>query len=152
MTRSILGAVAGCAAALLLAGCQKKPPQIVPVSGVVLLNGQPLPKALVTFTPMIQGFGAEYIASGVTDEKGHFTAVCPGKDGAAAAERRVTVEDAPGPEGSRGMSAEAQAAATKYTESLKNRPIPEAYKTVGTTPLVIKVTPGQSEYTLELKR
>src|SRR6478672_9632789 len=122
MRRLLLGAL-GCAAALVFAGCQKKPPQIVPVSGVVLLNGQPLPKAVVRFTPMIQGFGAEYIAEGVTDEQGHFTAVCPGKDGAAAAESRVTVEDAPGPEGSRGMSAEAQAAATRYAESLKNRPI-----------------------------
>jgi hypothetical protein len=152
MTRSALGAVAGCAAALALAGCQKKPPEIVPVSGVVLLNGQPLPHAVVTFTPMIQGFGAEYIATGVTDEKGRFRVACPGKDGAAAGENRVTVEDAPGPEGTRGPGGEAQAAAARYAEGLKNRPIPPAYQSVARTPLAVTVAAGQGEYTLELKR
>lgn len=152
MTRSILGAVAGLAGVLALAGCQKKPPEIVPVSGLVLLNGQPLPNALVTFTPMIQGFGAEYIATGITDEKGRFKVTCPGKEGAAACENRVTIEDAPGPEGTRGMSAEAQAAAAKYAESLKNRPIPDVYKSVGQTPLVITVNAGQSDYSFVLKR
>lgn len=34
-----------------LVGCGEKGPELNPVTGVVTLDGQPLPKALVTFTP-----------------------------------------------------------------------------------------------------
>jgi hypothetical protein len=152
MTRSIPGAVALLAAALALPGCSKSPPAIVSAGGVVLLNGQPLPNAQVQFVPMIQGYGAEYIAVGITDEKGRFTLTCNGQPGACACENRVTVADAPPPAKTRGLSDEAQAEMTRFYAGLKNRPIPPDYGSVAKTPLVIKVTPGQADYTLELKR
>jgi hypothetical protein len=152
MMRSILGAVALYAGALLVVGCQKVPPAIVPVSGVVTVNGQPLPNALVTFTPMLEDFGAEYIATGITDEKGRFTVSCAIKEGAAVAETRVTIAEAPAPEGTRGMSEAAQNALTKHMNSQKNRPIPQNYKTLNGTPFVFPVTPDRTEYNLELKR
>jgi hypothetical protein len=152
MKRLIFGVVALCAAALLVVGCHKSPPAIVPVSGVVTVNGQPLPNALVTFTPMLEGFGAEYIATGITDEKGRFSVSCAIKSGAAVAETRVTVVDAPAPENTRGMSEAAQNALTKHMNSQKNRPIPQNYKTLNGTPFVFPVTSDRTEYNLELKR
>ncbi len=150
MTRKFSGVLLGCV--LALAGCAKSPPAIVPVEGVVLLNNQPLPNAMVQFIPMIDGFGAEYIASGITDANGRFKVACPLKEGAAAAESVVTVEEASPPDNARGMSGEAQAALTRYMNGLKNRPIPPAYGSAAKSPLKVTVTAGQTEYKLELKR
>jgi hypothetical protein len=151
MLRRVPGAIA-LAGALALAGCAKTPPAIVPVEGVATINGQPLPNASVTFVPMIQGFGAEYIATGATDEKGRFKVTCPAGNGACACENRVTVTNAPPPESARGMSAESQAELSRYDASLKNRPIPTDYTSAAKTPLVVTVSAGQSDYKLELKR
>ena len=140
------------AVALALAGCTKAPPAIVPVEGVVTINGQPLPNATVTFVPMIQGYGAEYIATGTTDDKGRYKVECRVGPGACACENRVTVADASPPEKARGQSGEAQAELTQYTATLKNRPIPPDYITAAKTPLVLTVAAGQTEYKLELKR
>jgi hypothetical protein len=101
---------------------------------------------------MLESYGAEYIATGITDEKGRFSVSCAIKDGAAAAETRVTVTEAPAPENTRGMSEAAQAAMTKHMSGQKNRPIPQNYKTLNSTPLVFPVTPDRTEYNLELKR
>jgi len=152
MTRITTGAAALVAAALALPGCSKSPPPIVAAGGVVLLNGQPLPNAQVQFIPMIQGFGAEYIAVGVTDEKGRFTLTCNGQPGACACETRVIVIDPPAPEKARGLSEAAQAELTRFQAGLKNRPIPPDYGSAAKTPLVIKVTPDRADYNLELKR
>jgi hypothetical protein len=152
MIRSVFGAVAIVAAALFLTGCHSSPPPIVPAEGVVLINDQPLPNAQVQFVPMAQGLGTEYIATGTTDENGRFTLSCKGQAGACACENRVTVSNASPPEKARGQSGEAQAELTRYTASLKNRPIPDQYDSVARTPLVIKVTASQAEYKLELKR
>jgi len=151
MFRTIPGAVVVFAAALVLSGCSKSPPPIVPVEGVVLLNGQPLPNAQIKFVPTMD-LGYEYVASGTTDEYGRFTLTCNGQPGACACENRVTVTDAPPPEKARGMSADAQAAMTKFYAGLKNRPIPSDYITIAKTPLVIAVAAGHGEYILELKR
>ena len=40
-------------------GCTKAPPSVVEVTGVVLLNGEPLPKAKVEFIPQLAGSGAD---------------------------------------------------------------------------------------------
>jgi hypothetical protein len=151
MLQRIPGAAA-LAVALVLAGCSKSPPAIVPVEGIVTINGNPLPSATVTFVPMIQGYGAEYIATGTTDEKGRFKVECKAGPGACACENRVTLTDAPAPDKARGMSAEAQTELARYSGNLKNRPIPPDYGNVGKTPLVLTPSAGQSEYKLELKR
>jgi hypothetical protein len=138
--------------AVALAGCAKAPPEIVPVEGVVLLNGQPLPHAEVQFVPMSPGLGAEYVATATTDESGRFTLTCRGRQGACACENRVTVSDAPAPDDARGMSGESQTRVSRYYAALKNRPIPAAYASVARTPLAVAVAAGRAEYRLELKR
>jgi hypothetical protein len=152
MTRVRFWAGAVLASALVAAGCTKSPPAIVPVEGVVTVNGKPLPNAEVQFVPMVQGVGGEYIATGTTDEKGHFTLTCNGQDGACACENKVTVTDPLTPEKLRGQSAEAQAAVARFKASLKNRPIPEVYWSLASTPLSITVTAGRKDYDLQLNR
>ena len=101
---------------------------------------------------MIQGFGAEYMATGRTDDQGRFRVECPAGPGACACENRVTVSNAPAPDKARGMSAAAQAELTRYMNGLNNRPIPADYSSAAKTPLVLTVTAERSEYLLELKR
>ncbi len=141
-----------CIAILLLGGgCGGKepPPPIVPAQGVVLLAGKPLPTVQVRFIPQIE-YGAEYIATGVTDDQGRFTLQCNGKQGACAIENTVTVVEADIPPRLQGEGAQLELAA--YLRSLKNRPIPRSYASPATTTLRITVTEGQPEYTLELMR
>ncbi len=64
-----LMAVAG----VFCAGCAKNPPPVTQVDGEVLLDGQPLPFAQITFVPDLEHFGAEMNSTGQTDEKGWFT-------------------------------------------------------------------------------
>ncbi len=149
MHRVHLQAAAIAIAALLQAGCSSQPPAIIPAEGTVLLNGQPLPHAQVDFVPMIQGFGAEYIATATTDEKGRFKLTCNGGvPGACACENRVTVIEGPFPENVRGN----QTAEGRFLNTLSNRPIPIVYSSVANTPLIITVSAERTDYTLELKR
>jgi len=135
-----------------LPGCAQSRPAIVPVEGVLLLEGKPVPGAEVQFVPMERGLGPEFIASGTTDEQGRFTLVCLGQPGACACENRVIVTDAPPPDESRGPSARAQSAMSRHYAELKNRPLPAAYANVARTPLTVTVTADQGAYRLELKR
>jgi len=150
MLRNCLGPGVWLVAAVLLGGCGKgSPPPIVPAGGIVLLNGAPLPKAQVRFIPMIE-FGAEYIATGVTDDKGRFTLTCHGEPGACAIENHVTVSEADIPVQLRGENAQRELAA--YLRSLPNREIPRKYSSVMETPLRVTVTADQGDYKLELQR
>ena len=140
------------AALALAAGCAKKPPPIVEVTGRVTLGGKPLAKAEVRFYPMIE-FGGEYIAVGETDEDGRFNLVTTlGKPGACACENRVTVTEGSVPEDTRGMSAESQARLVKYQKTLKNRPIPPQYANLAQSPLKAQVTADRKEYDFDLSR
>ncbi len=141
-------------ALLLAGGCTHTPPPITPAEGVVLLNGEPLPNALVQFAPDLEYFGAEFNSTGITDEKGQFQLTCRSKSepGAVVARHRVVIIDAPPPAGARGQSEAAQEKLTQYLKGLKNRPIPKMYSAVGTTPLTVDVTADQKVYTLKLTR
>lgn len=137
----------------LLSGCKKAPPPIVEVEGVVLLNGNPLPNALVEFIPELNHFGAEMNSSGITDEKGFFRLTCRwnNQPGAAVATHRVIITDAP-MEGGRGMDPESQAKSAQYYSSLKNRPIPSSYSDFSKTPLRLSVEAGKKTYEISLQR
>lgn len=138
------------AVALLSGGCGKDaPPPIVPVSGSVLLNGEPLSAAQVRFIPQID-VGAEYIATGVTDDQGRFTLQCNGQPGACATENAVTVSEADIPPQLQGEDAQRELAV--YLRSLKNRPIPQDYASPASTPLHATVSEERPDYQLELKR
>lgn len=91
-----LWAVAGVLAAALVGGCgtgKPEPPPIVPVEGVVLLEGRPLNKVVVQFQPATN-HDPEYLATGVTDEKGRFKLTCKGQPGACSGENQVAVKEA----------------------------------------------------------
>ena len=139
-------------AAAALTGCSKKPPDIVEVEGVVTINNKPVPMAEVQLIPKIQGFGAEYIATGITDKDGRFKLTCKGQRGACACENWVVIAEGPLPDDARGMSGESQMKASRYLAGLSNRPIPPQYGTAGQTPLVITVTSDRKEYNFDLAR
>lgn len=75
-------------ASLSFAGCGADGPEMVPVKGVVHLDGQPIEGASVTFIPTEGGRPA----TGKTDETGQFelTTITTG-DGAIVGDHQVTV-------------------------------------------------------------
>lgn len=136
--------------AALMGGCGKAPPPpILPAQGVVLVNGVPLPKAQVRLIPKI-GYGAEYIATGVTDDQGKFVLQCNGQPGACATENIVVIGETDIPPQYQGENRQRELAV--YLRSLKNRPIPQAYANLVSTPLRITVSEGQPEIKFDLKR
>jgi hypothetical protein len=138
--------------AATLTGCKKAPPPIVAVSGVVLLNGQPLDKAEVRFYPMHPDLDGSFMGSAVTDDTGAFTLMTQGKPGACACEHKIVVCEGPFPKDTRGESARAQMAMGEYMMTLKNRPIPETYTNLPDTPLAMTITAAVADVKLELKR
>lgn len=85
--------VVGLLGALLLAGCQQ---EVVPVSGRVTVNGQPLAGAVVTFQPRQPRQQTEKPGSGSvgrTDAQGRFVLrqVAPSRYGAVVGEHSVTI-------------------------------------------------------------
>jgi hypothetical protein len=97
----VLAAWSACS--LFLAGCggggdSLKVPPLHPVSGTVKLDGKPLPGASVTFLPV--GESKVQVASGVTDDAGHFTvAYVNGEPGAAEGEYKVLISKMMLPDG-----------------------------------------------------
>jgi hypothetical protein len=71
---------------LLVAGCGGDPYKVAPVSGKIMLNGKPLAKASVTFSPVAVGGNIEPgpSSTGKTDAEGRFTLTLIGKDGSGA--------------------------------------------------------------------
>jgi hypothetical protein len=144
--------IAFSALVVAIAGCQSSPPPIVEVEGVVMLDGKPLPLALVQFYPMHEGLSGLYIGSAVTDDQGRFKLTCNGQTGACACENKITITEGPLPDDARGMSAASQLKASKYLAALKNRPIPPKYANLVNSDLSVKVVPGTKEYNLDITR
>lgn len=138
----------------LVSGCGPSRPAVVEAHGVVLLNKEPLPGAVVEFVPMAEGFDSEMKSLAVTDDQGKFTLKCNWQEqpGAAVAKHKVLVyENAPsGSEEARVRGSRNRAPA--QTPSLPNRPIPTKYGTVASTPVEIEVKQGQADYTVDLVR
>jgi hypothetical protein len=148
-------------AVLACAGCGGGP---VPVSGVVTLDGQPLPQATVTFLPLGQG----RTASGFTDAEGRFhLSTLEQRDGALPGEYKVTVTVAAAvspfrddprsaldrvlAEQNQGDPADAAPAAggAIVDEAGAMSAVPARYGKAQETPLTVKV-PTDGEVTLEL--
>jgi len=139
---------------LLVCGCgAPKAPEIIPVTGSLTINGKPLAKATVKFLPVADGLGGNFTASGVTDEEGKFTLALPGDKGSGcyACETKVLVTEGPLPPGSRDDTAKGDLLARKYTASLKNRPIPQIYRRIGTTPISVVVSADENHFDFELE-
>ncbi len=72
--------------AVLAAGCSDGV-RLLPVTGTVSIDGQPVADAAVMFTPVDGG----PIASATTDDRGIFSLATANRPGAVAGEHRVTV-------------------------------------------------------------
>ncbi len=133
-------------------GCGPSRPAVVEAHGVVLLNNQPLPSAVIEFFPMVEGYDAEMKSTAVTDDQGRFTLKCNWQDqpGAAIAKHKVVVYE----NASATVAADHERGSRNRNPSqpvyLPNRPIPSKYGTVGSTPLEIEVKKDQSDYKVEL--
>jgi hypothetical protein len=147
-------ALAACAlVGVACLGCSKGP-ELGSVSGVVTMDGQPLPNAVVTFVPVAGGRAA----AGQTDANGQYTLVFVGTTGALVGQHRVSVTTAPKAQGSApsGKMTEEeyqkQAAGgtdpSAYDKAQVVEPIPERYNTK--TELVKEVKAGQNTINLEL--
>lgn len=80
--------------AFVSAGCGKKEPKIIPVSGVVKVGGQPAANIAVRFMPDGQKDMHGPSSMAITDENGKFTLKCDnGQTGAAIGWHRVTLDD-----------------------------------------------------------
>ena len=148
MTR-IASAVLFAAVCLFAAGCGESAPDVVPASGTVTLNGKPLPKVQVKFIPQAD-VGAEFIATGVTDDQGRYTLTCNGEPGACEGENKVIIAEQEPPEELLSETKQKELAA--YRRTLKNRPVPKAYGNLADTPLKKDVKAGQPTYDFDLKR
>lgn len=144
-------AVASCAL-VLSAGCAPRLPPVVPVEGTVTVNGKPLPRAVVTFMPLLDHFGAETVSVGTTDEKGHFTLTCQvnGLPGAVTGTHVVTVFDPPLPENLRNV--QDYRVVERHRAALGNRPIPTDYTSTSRSPLRVEVAAATPPVSLELTR
>jgi hypothetical protein len=134
-------------AALTLCGCKKSAPPIVPVTGIVMLDGQPLPKAEVRFYPQEEGLPSNYIGMAVTDDNGRYTLMTNGQSGGCAGVNKITIAEGPPPDNAR-----VQGAFEAYKQTLKNRPIPDRFGRLSAETLTITVAAGQSEYPIDLTR
>ncbi len=72
---------------LVAVGCGRQGPTLLPVSGVVTLDGRPVAEAGLIFTPVEEG----PVASGSTDAQGRFQLRTVNEFGAVAGEHLVTV-------------------------------------------------------------
>lgn len=141
---------------IFFVGCGGGPnPELLPVSGVVTIDGKPLPNAAVRFVPMEEGLDGNFIASAITDKKGEFSLRLQGKEeiGCVACLCKVTIEDQPMPGKVRSAYGSGnQALIDRYNKSLKNRPIPTQYKLLRTTPLKYEISAEQTEFNIEIER
>ena len=152
MNAKLLYIATGCSCALILCGCGTSLPEVVPATGIVTINGDPLPNATVRFVPMQDGLDGAHTAAGVSDSDGRFRLVSSLGDGAYACLNKVTIQEGPAPAEARAMSDEGARLWGEYKASLLNRPIPREYMSVGQTPLTFQVTPDKNEYLIKIER
>lgn len=134
---------------ILVSGCQGSS-EMVPVSGVIKLDGKPFPFASVMFVPQ-DSAGRD--ATGTTDEQGRFVlSTVEPRDGAKPGKYKVVIfPGAPATEGAPGMTADqAMEAASKQPAKAPKSPISAAYTRPDQTPLAQDVPPS-GDIVIELK-
>ena len=141
---------------LMSTGCGKAPPPIIAAGGIITLDGKPLPNAEVRFMPMQDGLDGNYVASAISDADGAFILKLPGKSesGCCACLCKVLVVEGPVPDKLRKAHEDGTdtGAMRRYQTSLPNRPIPDTYGRIGSTPLSFEVSEENHEFAVELKR
>jgi len=122
----------------LACGCSKSDPSLVPVTGTVTLNDQPLANATVTFIPKdgTPGFGGV----GRTDAAGKYTLKGSRDDapGIPAGEYRVVIGKRLMPDGSEVPANDN----TPPMNSPAKESVPAAYSSLAATTLSATVQPG----------
>jgi hypothetical protein len=130
---------------LAVTGCGPKA-EFAEVTGVVLLDGKPMPEALVEFVPDPQAGTHGPVASATTDEEGRFHLVSQGQQpGAVIGTHRVVIQDE-------------RSLPRAVTDFAKVKPppyrpprLPNVYSNATSTPLRQEVKPGSQTVTLEVK-
>ena len=139
-----------CIATLAFIGCGGGPegPELVPVKGQVVLDGQPVPGATVTFTPDNAKDTQGPASIATTDDQGAFTVYgTGGREGVIVGFHKVTVETPPVYE-EMGSSPDGAGSTGTGAQSVT---IPANYRDVATTPLAVEVKPeGNDKVVLEL--
>lgn len=144
-------AVAASLGCISLLGCSGE--NVGSVTGKVTMDGQPLPNAIVTFTPQAGG----RTGTGKTDANGQYKLVFAGGEGATIGMNKVSVTTAPETvavtETSSDSEAYAQQAmggsASDYDTAKVTEPIPARYNK--NTELTFEVKSGSNVYDIELK-
>ena len=130
--------------ALTAAGCFSKA-EMGQVSGIVKLDGKPMPEALVEFLPDSDKGTHGPVSAGITDEEGRFHLLCHDKrDGAVVGSHRVIIQDA------RSIPQAVSEATPVRPPPPKPSRIPAIYANVANTPLREEVKPGTQTFTLEV--
>ncbi|MCA9194463.1 MAG: carboxypeptidase regulatory-like domain-containing protein [Planctomycetales bacterium] len=142
-----------------MAGCGDGGPSMGKVSGTVTLDGKPMPKLRVSFSP--EGGGAS--AVGTTNSDGHYELVCLNKKGAPIGLHKVSITTVrevsssttmgSSTDASGGESYENQGAASSYSKAdLKpnaGEKVPARYNR--DTELLEEVEAGDNEINFDLK-
>lgn len=151
---AVRGGVAVAAAILvtLPAGCGRSPPPMVSAGGAVTIDDRPLAKVRLEFTPTFAGFGGELLAMAETGDDGRFHVSNGLGAGICAGTYKVTVHEMPPPAELQEYRADTPARQRAYYAGLANRPIPERYGSIATTPLEIEIDPKTTEYPIRLQR
>ncbi len=128
----------------LSAGCSSEEagPELIPVSGKITVDGNPLPLAGISFRPDdTQGNTSPYQPGGTADENGKYNLVAAAKQGAPPGWYKVVVFPYSPPPGSNGVP---------HTTV----PFNKKYSNPNTTDLIIEVKAGTApgSYDLELTR
>lgn len=152
ITFSQLCVLAATLALMTCSGCGPGEPQLTAAKGRLTKGGAPINKAEVRFIPTDESLVGNWTASGVTDADGNFVLRLPTKQESECVigECKVTVNEAPMPEEARSNleSSGDGSAYDKHMRSLKNRPIPENLRRMGTTTFTFEVTADREVYDL----
>lgn len=154
------------AGALILAGagCTAKKTKVVPVQGIIRLNGEPLAGAGVLFSPVGDGLPA----SGVTKDDGTFRLSCGRGDGALPGEYKVAITpppETPSPPEGQGLTPQDRMQAMlkkmigqgkRISEASKKKQrtkttLPSVFQDINTTPLRQTVPPPDGKVVLSLE-
>jgi hypothetical protein len=152
----VFGAVVVVAVALgtvliaLAARSGKTAPTLVPVEGVIRIDGEPLKRVTVRFVPTTDD-GADHVAFGETDERGRYTLLCKGQTGACVGENQVLIIEIP-PPSSVPKDDRGHQLTGPYYKKLGGRPVPTKYANVVDSPLTADVQPGRTQYDFDLAR
>jgi hypothetical protein len=124
-------------------------PEVYPVSGTVLYNGNPVEGAVVAF----QGETATKLATGTTDPQGRFQLTTyEADDGAVPGKHKVTVTKITGGGGGGSGTASMEEAyeSTESATQAKNE-LPSKYEVAGTSPLEFTVSADDTnDFKIEL--